>query len=137
MQLDFYKNQIENNKRKLQLGIVHKQDNKLIGMVSLNSIDFLNQKCELSAITGEKKYQSFRYATEACQLIIKHAFDNLNMNKIWGGTLRKEIAEWCCRVLGFKEEGIKRKEVYKNGDFRDTYIYGLLREDFYARGGTK
>ena len=113
---------------------MNKKDNKLIGMVSLNHIDFLNRNCELSAITGEKEYQSFKYATEACRLIMKHAFDNLNMKRIYGGAIKKEITQWCCRALGFKEEGTRRKEVYKNGAFRNVYLYGLLREEFYKEG---
>lgn len=130
-QLNFYRNEIENNQAKLQLGIVHKKDNKLIGMVSLNFIDFLNRKCEMSGFIGEKKYQNFKYITEACKLIIEHAFDNLNMHKIYGGTTRKEIALLCCRVLGFREEGIKRSEIYKNGNYHDMYIFGLLKEEYY------
>ena len=132
-QLEFYKNEIENNKSKLQLGIVCKKDNALIGVISLNNIDFLNGRCEISGFVGEKKYQNFKLFTEANTLIIKHAFDNLRMHKIYGGTLIKEVSLMYCRVLGFKEEGIKRSEVYKNGDYIDAYLIGLLREEYYEK----
>ena len=32
---------------------------------------------------------------------------------------------------GWKEEGIRRKYVYKNGEYKDLYITGVLAEDYY------
>ncbi len=132
-QLNFYRNEIENSKTKLQLGIVHKKDNKLIGTISLNYIDFLNRKCEISGFIGEKKYQNIKLFMDANKIIIKHAFENLNMHKIYGGTILKEISSMYCRVLGFKEEGIKRREIYKNGKYNDVYLIGLIKEEYYAK----
>ncbi|UCC95302.1 MAG: GNAT family N-acetyltransferase [Candidatus Omnitrophota bacterium] len=132
-QLQFYKDEIENNKTRLQLGIVDKKNKILVGMITLNLIDYLNQKCEIAGFIGEKKYQNVSYFIEACKLIIKHAFDNLNMNRIYGSTMKKEISQLFCRALGFKEEGIKRSDVYKNGKYYDVYLVGLLREEFYAK----
>ena len=133
MQLDFFKNEIENNTRKLQLGIFHKKDNVLIGTISLNDIDFMNRKCEISGLIGETKYQTVNYFVEACKLLIKHAFEQLNMNKIYGGSLSEEVAQIFTRILNFEEEGIKRKEIYKNGQYNDVYLIGLLREKYFSR----
>jgi len=132
-QLDYYKKYIENNPQKLQVGIWDKQDNVMIGVISLSDIDFLNRKCEIAGFIGEKKYHNFKFIIEACRLITKHAFDQLNMHKVYGGTFKKEVALMCCRVLGFKEEGIRRSEIYKNGKYHDVHVIGLLREDFYAK----
>ncbi len=133
MQMHFFKTEIENNKSKIQLGIVHKKDSKLIGVISLNDIDYLNRKCEISGFIGEKEYQNFELYTEANKLIIKHAFDNLNIHKIYGGTLIKEISLMYCRALGFTEEGIKKSEIYKNGEYYDVYLIGLLRDEYCAK----
>ena len=129
-QLDYYKNEIENSTTKLQLGILHKKDNILIGVISLSDIDFLNRKCEISGLIGEKNYQNMKYIVEACKLIIKHAFDQLNMHKVYGGTIIKELSLMLCRVLGFKEEGLKRSDVYKNGKYNDIYLIGLMKEEY-------
>ncbi len=131
MQMDFLKTQIENNPKKLQLGIVHKQDDVLIGAISLNDIDFFNRKCEIAGLIGEKEYQKLTSFVEANKILFKHAFDQLNMHKLYGGTLIREISELYCRVLGFQEEGVKRKEIYKNGVYRDIFSFGLLREEYY------
>lgn len=133
MQLEFFKNEIENNPNKLQLGIFHKKDKVLIGTVSLSDIDFLNRQCEIAGFIGEKKYQNVRNIIEACKLLIAHAFNILNMHRIYGGTIIKEVEEMFCRILGFTHEGIKRKSVYKNGKYHDAYLIGLLKEEYIQK----
>ncbi len=133
MQLEFLKRNIENSKTKLQCGIVHKQDNVMIGTLSLSHIDHLHRKCEIGGIIGEKKYQRLKYIIEAFQLFIRHAFEQLNMNKVYGGSITKEVSDMMVRILGFKLEGIKRSEIYKNGRYYDGFLLGLLRDEYYAQ----
>lgn len=132
MELDFLKREILNNPNKLQVGIYHKKDKILIGTISLNNIDFYNRQCEIAGLIGEKKYQNFTNFLEACQLLIKHAFDTLNMNRVYGGSIIKEVDEMFCRVLGFTHEGIRRKCVYKNGTYHDAFMIGLLKDEYLS-----
>lgn len=133
LQLEFFKNEIVNNPKKLQLGILHKKDGVLIGTISLNDIDFLNRKCGTGALIGETKYQKLVYWVEATKLLIKHAFEQLNMNKICAGSLSKEVVQILIRVFNFKEEGIKKREIYKNGKYNDIYLIGLSRERYFGK----
>ena len=133
MQLGFFKKEIENNPNKLQLGIFHKKDKVLIGTVSLSDIDFFNRQCEIAGLIGEKKYQNFRNMIEACKLLIKHAFETLNMHRVYGGSIIKEVDEMFCRVLGFTHEGIRRECVYKNGMHHDAYCHSILRKEYYKK----
>jgi len=130
LQKYYYESFIQNNKNKLQLGITDAATNILIGMISLNSIDFLNQTCEIAGLIGEKKYQSMSYFTEANVLLIRHAFLNLNMNRVEAGMLSKSLQLYHLRVLGFVDEGVRRKAVYKNGEFNNAYNLGILKEEF-------
>ena len=132
-QLEFFKNEIENNSDKLQLGIFHKEDKVLIGTVSLSDINLFNRQGEIAGLIGEKKYQNFRNIVEACKLLVKHAFDTLNMHRVYGGSIIKEVDEMFCRVLGFTHEGIKRECVYKNGKYHDAYCHSILREEYYKK----
>ena len=43
IQLKFFKNEIENSNTKIQLGILHKKDQIMVGTLSLNNIDFMNR----------------------------------------------------------------------------------------------
>ena len=130
-QLAFYKSEIENNPKKLQVGIFHKEDKVLIGVISLNNIDFLNRTCHTGVIIGIKKYRKIFCYLEAYTLLLKHAFEQLNMNKISDGSISKDVADFLIKTVGFKLEGIRRKEQYMNGDYVDLYLIGLLKEDFY------
>ena len=47
-QLKFFQTNVQDNINKLQLGIVYKIDNKLIGTISLNNINMINKSCEIA-----------------------------------------------------------------------------------------
>lgn len=115
---------------KMQLGICDIENKKLVGVISLNDIDFINSKAEISVVIGEKEGRNIAFFIEACQLVLKHAFFTLNLNRIYGGSISKELVLLMCRVLGFTQEGIGRSEVYKNGIYMDIHKYAILREEF-------
>lgn len=66
----FFKSEIENNLKKLQVGIFHKKDKVLIGVISLNDIDFLNRNCNTGAIIGVKKYRKIFCYLEAYTMFL-------------------------------------------------------------------
>jgi [ribosomal protein S5]-alanine N-acetyltransferase len=131
-QMEFFKTEIENSTTKLQLGILHKSDKVLIGTISLKNIDYLNGKCELSGVIGEKKYQTLKPYMEASDLIIRHAFEQLNMNRVYSGTLSIDIMKMFIRILGFEREGTLKQDVYKNGQYLDVYLYALTKDKYYS-----
>ena len=128
-QLEFFEN-LRKDKTKLQLAVIHKKDQVLIGMVSLNRINHQHRKCEISGIIGERKYQNLLCATEAFKLLLIQAFDQLNMHRVSGGTLIPEVVDMFVRLLGFQPEGVFRQDVFKNGRYMDIYRVGLLKEEF-------
>lgn len=114
---------------KIQLGICRVGEPLLLGIVSLNNIDFINRKCEFSMVIGEKEGRNVKVFLEASRLIFRHAFETLNMNRIYGGSISKELVVLMCRSLGCKDEGVSRQDIFKNGKYHDSYRYSLLRED--------
>jgi RimJ/RimL family protein N-acetyltransferase len=133
LQLDYFKKNILNNKEKLQLGVVVKKENIFSGVISLSNIDYLNQSCEFAAIMGEDTSRSIKNFIEAGKLICKHAFENLNMQRVYSGSISKEIDDFLCRALGFTHEGIKRKAIYKNGKFLDVYEHSILKSEYKTK----
>ena len=77
----------------------------------------------------ERKYQKLKCVIETLQLLIKHAFSQLNMHKTSGGTITKEVADMFVRVLGFQLEGVKKSEIYKNRKYHDAYLFGKLFDE--------
>lgn len=130
IQVEYYKKNIMNNPQKLQLGICHKNDNFLIGVISLSDINYINRSAEFAVIIGEKKYRNLSNFIEASRLIIKHGFESLNLNRIYGGSTSKEIDIMFCKLLGFTHEGISRKAVFKDDKYVDIYRHALLKENY-------
>ncbi|WP_061212755.1 GNAT family N-acetyltransferase [Syntrophomonas wolfei] len=132
-QLEFWESQIKGNDNKIQLGICPAQGGNIVGCVSLSSIDYLNRKAEIATIIGESSARNVKIFYESNKLMIMHGFHTLNLNRIYGGTIVKELADAMCRFFGFQIEGISRQDVYKNGTYHDVYQIGLLKEDFAKR----
>lgn len=129
-QVDFWEKNIRNTSNKLQLGICKTGGTELLGIVSLNNLDFINRKCEFSIIIGEKSGQNVNFFLESAKLVFNHAFHSLNMNRIYGGSISKDLIALMCRSLGCKEEGVARQEIFKNGKYHDAYLYGILKDEF-------
>jgi len=129
-QLEYFKNFIHGNSSKLQLGIVHKKDQMFIGIVSLDNIHPVNRSADFAIVIGELSSRRINVFVEASYLILRHGFESLNLHRISGGSLSRDVIDLACNNLGFFEEGTQRQSAYKNGTYVDTYRIGMLREDF-------
>ena len=130
LQLEFWEKNIYNSDTKIQLGICKIDDPKILGIISLNNIDMINRKAEMSVVIAEPEGRGISVFIEACKLLFNHAFSALNLNRIYGGSISKELVSLMCRTLGCQEEGILRQDIYKNGKYNNAYLYGLLRDEF-------
>ena len=107
---------------------VYTHNNIHIGNVDLTSFSWINRSCELAIVIGNKFYWGEGYGYEMCQVAIDHAFDKLNMNRVWTGTSQTnlgmiKLAEKC----GMSFEGKFREGKFLNGMFVDIVMYSLLK----------
>ena len=64
-------------------------------------------------------------------LLIQHAFNQLNLHRVYCGTLDTNIGMKKLAVkFGMQEEGRRRDAIYKNGEYVDIVEFGILN----ARG---
>jgi len=99
-----------------------------IGNVSIQSINTINRSGELAIVIGEPHYYKKGIGTIACKLAITHAFDKLNLHRIWTGTAATNIGmQKVAEKLGMKKEGVFRDAVFLNGQYVDVLEYGILR----------
>ena len=114
------------------LGIIRKDDDTHIGNISLQNIDWINRNGELAIIIGEKKLFGKGLGYEACRIVLKHGFDELNLMRIYCGTAERNIAmQKIALKLGMDEEGRQRQVIYKNGKYFDNVMYGIT-QDMYC-----
>jgi RimJ/RimL family protein N-acetyltransferase len=79
----------------------------------------------------EPKERGKGYATEAVRQIVSMLFSTASIERIEALTDTENVASQ--RVLeknGFKREGELRKLTLKDGQYRNEFIYGFIREDW-------
>jgi len=129
-QVSFFERQVVGNRCNLILGIAEKSEGRLVGVISLSDIEPFDLKAKIAVMIGDADFRNAAVSTEAHQLIIDHGFSELNLNRIYGASMNKEWAEFLCRAIGFRMEGVLRQDAYKRGNYHDVYQFGLLRDDY-------
>ena len=133
--LQKYIESIQNSKSTMVFAVIHKEKQEHIGNVSLSSIDYINGNAELAAIIGEKEYWGQGYTTMAFELLIEQAFKELRLERLYYGTSSDNKGpQRFAEKLGFQCEGVRRKAIYKNGEYKDIIEFGLLKEEWINRG---
>ena len=118
----------------LVLAIVLKNNDQHIGNISLQNINYIDRNAELALILGEKDSWGHGFGKEACKLIMNHGFKELNLKRIYCATEERNVGmQRLAEKLGMIQEGIRRKAVYKDSEFRDVIEYGVLREEFFRK----
>jgi ribosomal-protein-alanine N-acetyltransferase len=128
--LRFFESQ-QNQMNQVVLAIIHKEDQKHIGNVSLQNINWISRNAEFAIVMGEKDYWGKGFGEEAALLITRYGFERLNLHRIYCGTFStNESMKKLAAKLSMKQEGIRREAVFKNGNYLDLYEYGVLKTEF-------
>lgn len=111
-------------------------DSRLIGDVTLTFINWQSRSGFLGAQIGEPEYWGRGYGREAVALMLRLAFEDLNLNRVGMGTWEfNERARRCAEALGFCHEGRKRQVIYRDGRYWDEIIMSILASEYFARYG--
>jgi len=122
---------IQGKYEKVVLAVCLKENDSYIGNVYLNDIDWFNKNARSGKLMGERKYWGKGYGTEATILLLFYAFYDLGLERIESRQLTSNtVSEKVLQKCGYKTEGIMRKAVYKNGEYRDLNLMSVIREDF-------
>ncbi|KXG76350.1 GNAT family N-acetyltransferase [Thermotalea metallivorans] len=116
---------------RMEFIIMIKENGKKIGTIGFNHIDYRNQKAEYGILIGEEEEQGKGYALEASRAFINYGFKELNLQKIYLKVFYdNDEAIKLYKKLNFQQEGVLRKEIYKNGQFKDVVIMSVLKEEW-------
>jgi len=71
------------------------------------------------------------YGTEATQLMVDYLFLSKDIARVQAQTDPRNIASHkVLEKVGFKKEGTLRKSFFMRGEWRDAYVYSILREEW-------
>jgi ribosomal-protein-alanine N-acetyltransferase len=114
--------------------VYHKADNKPIGEVGLSRINWFDGWANAYANIGETEYWNQNYATEAVELLLKYAFEELNLNKISGSVALPNKGSWSvAEKLNFRFEGSSMEDSYRDGRYLNVKHYCYLQKDWLNR----
>lgn len=118
----------------MQFTIALNETDEQIGITGFTHIDWLNRRAETSSVIGDAPNRGKGYGTEAKGLLLDYAFDTLGMHRIDSRTYSYNEAS--ARHLlrhGFVEEGRRREGVFREGEFHDVVLFGLLASEWRSR----
>jgi len=121
----------ENNPFEYKMFIIEKKDGTKIGFVSqAYMLHFWGKLLEIGyALIPSERGKG--YCTEAAKIMVDYLFLSKDTMRIQAHTDAKNVASH--KVLekaGFKKEGTIRKSFFVRGEFRDFYLYSILREEW-------
>jgi RimJ/RimL family protein N-acetyltransferase len=102
-----------------------------IGNCDLHDISLPDRNATIGIVIGERTQHNKGYGGEALRLLIDYAFNTLNLERLTLTMLdTNEPAKICYRRLGFVDEGRKRANRYRDGEWVDELVMGLLRGEW-------
>ncbi|HYF82020.1 MAG TPA: GNAT family protein [Clostridia bacterium] len=105
-----------------------------IGDCGFNSIDWKNSVANVVILIGNKEYWGRGYGTEAMQILLFFAFNQINVNKVRLNVYSfNERAIKSYEKCGFKREGVLRNEIFRDGKYYDTIALGIMRDEYIGK----
>jgi RimJ/RimL family protein N-acetyltransferase len=101
-----------------------------IGGCGFHFLDWHNRSAAIGLFIGNKSQWDKGYGTETVRLLIAHAFQTLNLNRIW-----LKVFESNARGIrayekaGFVREGIERAGVYRKGRYENVHLMSILKAE--------
>ena len=126
-QVAFFESVVTGSPNDLVLAIVTEPEGKHVGTLGLHRIDWINRSAEFGMVVGESSARGRGIGKEATWLMCHHGFDRLNLHRIWLGVMASHGA--VIRVMsgvGFREEARLREAVWREGQWEDNLIMGML-----------
>lgn len=127
-----YISETKSKKNELVLAVEVLETGKHIGNIALQSINFIHRSAEISFLIGDTSVWGKGYGLEAGRILIKHAFDELNLRRVGCGTPSyNQGMIKLAQALGMTEEGRRRQAFFKHGEYHDIVEFGLLKTEFF------
>ena len=111
-------------------------DGQIIGDCGLWDFDVTARRCSLGISIGERELWSKGYGREAVRLLVDYGFRHHNLVKIWLMTTSdNERAIRAYEAAGFEREGLLRRHVWSDGEYKDIVAMAVLRDAPSGAGG--
>jgi len=111
-----------------------KDSSTVIGTLGIELIDYRNSNAEYVRHIIDKNYRRLGYAYEAEMLLLEYSFNYLNLNKIYCKAFSDNLEVINLHYkTGFKEVGIWKEHIFRNGHYRDVLLLEVLRREWLTK----
>ena len=105
-------------------------DGQVVGDCSLHDIDTHNRTCEVGIALGRPHWGK-GYGQDALRALVDYAFKHFNMHRVALEALADDPrAVGCYRKVGFVEEGRLRQRDWRDGEYHDVMVMGILDDEW-------
>ncbi len=112
-------------------GIRTLADDRLVGFTDLEGVMFPHGDAFVGIGLGQREFWGKGYGTDAMQVILRYAFQELNLRRVSLNTFEynpRAIRSY--EKAGFTHEGRMRKFLHREGQRCDLIFMGILREEW-------
>jgi RimJ/RimL family protein N-acetyltransferase len=108
-------------------------DDRLIGLIGLYTIFQLHREAFIGIHIGEREFWGKGYGTDALRVLLRYAFEELNLQRISLSVLEGNArAMRSYEKCGFRYEGRERRVWAYDGRRWDEIYMGVLRDEWLA-----
>jgi diamine N-acetyltransferase len=119
------------SKDAIVLIIVEKETNQPVGQTAFFRIDYISRAAIFYLAILDPAYWSKGFGSEATKLMVDYAFKMLNLNRIQLHVCAENIAAIkIYERVGFIKEGVLRQAMFRNGNYVDFWVMGILKNDW-------
>lgn len=113
------------------LAVEDEPGGKIIGFVGLGEVEWHHGDSFVGIGIGERDYWGRGYGTDAMRVLLRYAFDELNLHRVSLGVFEYNTrARRAYEKAGFVVEGRGRQELHRDGRRWDMIFMGILREEW-------
>jgi RimJ/RimL family protein N-acetyltransferase len=106
-------------------------DGRHIGSIGLFAISWRDGTASTGTLIGEKDCWNKGFATDAKMTLLNYAFNTLNLRKIHSSSLEfNERSLHYNLKCGYREEGRRVKQFYRDGRYWDEILIAVFRDDW-------
>jgi len=136
--IDNYIEEIQNETDRIHLLIVLKEEDRIIGEVALQDIDYVNRNSNIRIALFNQADFSKGFGTEALKLLLNYGFGVLNLHRIELNVFSYNArAIKAYEKLGFIQEGVQREVLFYNHEYHDSITMSILENEFRKSEGIK
>ena len=118
------------HKKSMFLIAIDESTQEKVGIYKIQNIDWMNRKYD-SAHDIFSQHRGKGYGKTVLEAGVDFGFEILNMNRIDTEVLENNFASMKTALyVGYVKEGIKRKAIHKCGEYLDSIVLGILKEDW-------